>query len=174
MTEVSVATEAIEAPDSARRRHLLYAGVGAVAAVAGAGAALWKWRTGPVSADEVAALWAMNFDTPDGSTLSMASLRGKPLILNFWATWCGPCWEEHPTLVANARELGESVQFVGVVFQDSEEKIQTFLTQRGSAYPTLIDEKGKTAIAYGVGGIPETYFLDKNGVRKGICTRNFE
>jgi len=56
------------------------------------------------------------------------------------------------------------VQFLGVVFQDSEEKILGFLRQRGSSYPTVVDDRGKTAIAYGVGGVPETFFLDANGV----------
>jgi cytochrome c biogenesis protein CcmG/thiol:disulfide interchange protein DsbE len=59
--------------------------------------------------------------------------------------------------------LQQNVQFVGVVFQDEESKILGFLEQRGSSYPTLVDEKGKTAIAYGVGGVPETFFLDANG-----------
>ncbi|HEY0142926.1 MAG TPA: redoxin family protein [Thermoanaerobaculia bacterium] len=99
-----------------------------------------------------------------GRTIDVGQFKGKPMVINFWATWCGPCWEEHPILVANARMLEPNVQFLGVVFQDSEEKIQTFLTQRGTSYPTLVDEKGKTAIAYGVGGVPETFFLDANGV----------
>jgi len=98
-----------------------------------------------------------------GQTVDIASLRGKPAIINFWATWCGPCYQEHPTLVQNAQVLGNQVQFVGVVFNDTEQKIQAFLNERGSAYPTLLDESGKTAIAYGVGGVPETFFLDKNG-----------
>ena len=97
-------------------------------------------------------------------TIDLAQLRGKPVVLNFWATWCGPCWEEHPVLVANARMLQPNVQFLGVVFQDSDEKILGFLQQRGSSYPTVVDDKGKTAIAYGVGGIPETYFIDAEGV----------
>lgn len=98
-----------------------------------------------------------------GQTLDLAQLRGKPVVINFWATWCGPCFEEHPTLVQNARMLGDNVQFVGVVFNDTEDKIQAFLNERGSAYPTLIDQHGKTAIAYGVGGVPETFFVNRQG-----------
>jgi cytochrome c biogenesis protein CcmG/thiol:disulfide interchange protein DsbE len=98
-----------------------------------------------------------------GETIDLAKLRGKPAIINFWATWCGPCYQEHPTLVQNARILAKDVQFVGVVFNDTEQKIQAFLADRGSAYPTLLDESGKTAIAYGVGGVPETFFLDRGG-----------
>ena len=97
-----------------------------------------------------------------GETIDLESLRGKPVILNFWATWCGPCYEEHPTLVANARAL-PNVQFVGVVFNDEENKIMRFLAERGTAYPTLLDANGKTAIAYGVGGVPETYFINPAG-----------
>lgn len=99
-----------------------------------------------------------------GRTVDLSEFKGKPVVVNFWATWCAPCWDEHPVLVANARMLQPNVQFLGVVFQDSEEKILGFLKQRGSSYPTVVDDKGKTAIAYGVGGIPETYFLDANGV----------
>ena len=98
-----------------------------------------------------------------GRTIALDEFRGRPVVLNFWATWCGPCYQEHPVLVANARALQPGVQFVGVVFQDTEEKIQKFLDERGRAYPTLIDDEGKTAIAYGVGGVPETFFLDASG-----------
>jgi len=96
-------------------------------------------------------------------TIDLSHLRGKPAVINFWATWCGPCYQEHPTLVENARMLGSNVQFVGIVFNDTEDKIQAFLNERGSAYPTLLDAEGKTAQAYGVGGVPETFFLDATG-----------
>lgn len=95
--------------------------------------------------------------------VGLEQFRGRPVVLNFWATWCGPCWEEHPYLVAAARANEQNVQFVGVVFQDTEEKIQQFLQARGTAYPTLVDDSGKTGIAYGVGGVPETFFLDATG-----------
>ena len=96
-------------------------------------------------------------------SIDLSRYRGKPVVLNFWATWCRPCWDEHPVLTANAKTMGDQVQFLGVVFQDDETRIRSFLEQRGWAYPTVVDQKGKTAIAYGVGGVPETYFLDKNG-----------
>jgi len=99
-----------------------------------------------------------------GRTIDLAALRGKPAMINFWATWCMPCYQEHPVLVDNARLLGSQVQFVGVVFNDDEASISKFLRERGSAYPTLLDTQGKTAIAYGVGGVPESFFLNRDGV----------
>jgi len=98
-----------------------------------------------------------------GQTIDLTQYRGKPLVLNFWATWCRPCWDEHPTLTESAQAMGNRVQFIGVVFQDDEKKILDFLRQRGSAYPTVVDDRGKTAIAYGIGGVPETFFLDAEG-----------
>jgi cytochrome c biogenesis protein CcmG/thiol:disulfide interchange protein DsbE len=98
-----------------------------------------------------------------GEPIDLAAFRGKPVVLNFWATWCAPCWEEHPILNEASRTFGDRVQFLGVVFQDDEAKILGFLQQRGAAYPTVIDNRGKTAITYGVGGVPETFILDANG-----------
>ncbi len=99
-----------------------------------------------------------------GQDVSLAGLRGKPVVVNFWATWCVPCFEEHPVLLENAREIGPRVQFLGVVFNDSESKISSFLLRNGMAYPTLLDDQGKTAIAYGVGGVPETFFINRKGI----------
>ncbi|MFL6247881.1 MAG: TlpA family protein disulfide reductase [Thermoanaerobaculia bacterium] len=98
-----------------------------------------------------------------GELVDLTRFRGKPMVVNFWATWCGPCWEEHPILNETATLYGNRVQFLGVVFQDDERKIQDFLRKRGSAYPTVIDDRGKTAIAYGVGGVPETFIVDAKG-----------
>jgi cytochrome c biogenesis protein CcmG/thiol:disulfide interchange protein DsbE len=101
-----------------------------------------------------------------GAPVSLAALRGKPIVVNFWATWCMPCLEEHAALQAGARASG--AQFLGIVYEDEEGNVNNFIKQRGSSYPSLMDEGGRTAIAYGVGGVPETYFINSAGtiVRK--------
>lgn len=97
-----------------------------------------------------------------GAPVSLESLRGRPVVLNFWATWCTPCIQEHPALsgVAAARP---DVTFLGVVYQDEEARIRDFQRRYGSTYPSLVDPDGKTSIAYGIAGVPETFFIDRTG-----------
>jgi cytochrome c biogenesis protein CcmG/thiol:disulfide interchange protein DsbE len=98
-----------------------------------------------------------------GDPVTLAAYQGKPTVVNFWATWCEPCKAEHGVLRDAARLMGDRVNFVGVVYEDTPEAIQAFLAAHGSGYTTLVDEAGKTAIAYGVYGVPETFFLDTQG-----------
>ena len=99
-----------------------------------------------------------------GPVVTSESLKGRPLVLNFWATWCAPCLQEHETLVRTAGALRGDVAFVGVVYEDEEDRVRAFLQRYGSAYPSLLDPEARTAIAYGVAGVPETYFIDAAGV----------
>jgi cytochrome c biogenesis protein CcmG/thiol:disulfide interchange protein DsbE len=97
-----------------------------------------------------------------GAAIALQDLRGRPAVINFWATWCGPCVQEHPVLQQGAAER-KDVRFVGIVYDDKRELVEQFLRARGSAYPTLLDESGTIAIAYGIQGVPETFFLNAEG-----------
>jgi cytochrome c biogenesis protein CcmG/thiol:disulfide interchange protein DsbE len=99
-----------------------------------------------------------------GTSLRLASLKGRPTVVNFWASWCVPCVQEHAALTAGAR-TNPDVAFVGVVYEDTAENAKAFLAQRGgAAYPTYTDDDGKAAIAFGIYGVPETFFIDSKGV----------
>ena len=98
-----------------------------------------------------------------GEPVTLESLRGKTVVVNFWATWCMPCVEEHPVLVAAPPRFGADVVFLGVVYEDEEPNAQRFLREHGASYPSLIDDGGKVSIAYGVYGVPETYFIAPDG-----------
>jgi len=104
--------------------------------------------------------------TIDGQQLSSASLRGRPYVLNFWASWCIPaCVEEHPVLMEAQRRYGDRVAIIGVLYQDSPEDGLRFLARYGDGgWPHLIDDGGRLAIDYGVTGPPETYFIDAAGI----------
>jgi len=100
----------------------------------------------------------------DGELVQLEDFRGQPVFLNFWATWCQPCIAEHPVLQAVAQRYEGRVQFLGVVYHDDIEKIQAFINSRGEWGSTLLDLEGSVAVAYGVYGAPETFFINKDGV----------
>jgi cytochrome c biogenesis protein CcmG, thiol:disulfide interchange protein DsbE len=96
--------------------------------------------------------------------LALASLRGKTVVLNFWASWCGPCKDETPLLQkASERWRGKDVVFVGVDVKDFRGDARSFLARYGVTYPNVYDGKGSTVGRYGVTGFPETYFVDAEG-----------
>ena len=107
----------------------------------------------------------------DGTTLSLNDLRGKPVLVNFWASWCGPCIEEAPVLERAAQRYAEKgLVVIGIDVWDGEQDARAFLQRHGITYPNGIDPTGAIAIDYGVGGVPESFFIDRNGtlVRKWV------
>ena len=108
--------------------------------------------------------------TLDGGTLSLDQLKGRPLVLNFWASWCVPCRDEAPLLrEASEKQKANGLAVVGVLFQDKDfARVRQFVGEYGLAYPNLLDDDLKTSINYGIGGVPETFFIDKNGVIQSV------
>jgi cytochrome c biogenesis protein CcmG/thiol:disulfide interchange protein DsbE len=102
-----------------------------------------------------------------GKPVSLEQFRGRPVVINFWASWCGPCRQEHPVLEWGAKEFGGQAQFLGIVFEDTEENAREFLQQMGASFPQLVDPRSRISVDYGVAGVPETYFIDANGVIMG-------
>ena len=101
----------------------------------------------------------------DGGRLSLAEMRGRPIVLNFWASWCLPCREEAPMLAKLAADhAAQRLAVVGVVYQDSAANATDFMRRYGLSFPGLLDPSGRTALDYGVLGLPVTIFIDAGGV----------
>ena len=125
------------AADTTRRRWL-YAGVGVAAASAGFAASWWMRETAAGGALPAAGLWDMQFDAPSGSAIAMRQFAGKPLLLNFWATWCPPCIEELPLLNSFFKQnKPNGWQVVGIAV-DQLAAVQAFLRHTPLEFPVAL------------------------------------
>ncbi len=96
-------------------------------------------------------------------TVSLASLRGKPVVLNFWASWCGPCKSEAKALEAAWSRYGSRVAFVGVDYHDLAPDARRFVAAHGLSFPMALDGSGSVTGAYGISQVPETYIVSRRG-----------
>jgi cytochrome c biogenesis protein CcmG/thiol:disulfide interchange protein DsbE len=107
----------------------------------------------------------------DGGVLDTEELRGKVVMVDFWSSWCPPCIEEAPVLaVTYPLYADRGVEFVGVAIWDKEADVNKYVERFNATYLNGIDAQGRIAISYGVRGIPEKFFLDREGrlVRKYV------
>jgi cytochrome c biogenesis protein CcmG, thiol:disulfide interchange protein DsbE len=115
--------------------------------------------------------------TPAQFEADLATLRGRVVVVNFWASWCGPCREEMPALQQVSRDYaddGRPVTFVGVDVSDQRAAANAFLTRAGVTYPTVFDGKGLSggvATAWSVTALPQTWFVAPDGSRAGRIAR---
>ena len=103
----------------------------------------------------------------EGNAVKLSDFRGKGVVLNFWASWCGPCKSEMPHFQTAYETYGEDVHFLMVnmseALGDSRSDAESFLTDGGYTFPVYYDTNAECAYGYGVTGIPMTFFIDKDG-----------
>ena len=156
------------------RRNMLYGGVAAAAALAGMGVA-WRYkppqtpgRTGKPDAggDQAATFWSLSFDTPDGKTLAMSSFRGKPLLVNFWATWCPPCIEELPLLNSFYEANKAGFQVLGLAV-DQPSAVRKWLQSKPMGFETGMAGMDGTQLSKTLGNVagslPFSAVFGRNG-----------
>ncbi|MGH9138106.1 MAG: TlpA family protein disulfide reductase [Acidimicrobiales bacterium] len=100
----------------------------------------------------------------DGGTVSSADFTGRVYVINFWASWCVPCRQEAPHLEAFFQRWSPQVGLVGIVYQDRRSDAREFREEFGLSFPQAMDPDGRTAIDFGVFGVPETYVIDERGI----------
>jgi cytochrome c biogenesis protein CcmG/thiol:disulfide interchange protein DsbE len=101
----------------------------------------------------------------DGNPLRLEDLRGRPVIVNFWASWCGPCVDEFPILQRAVTEHeADGLAMVGIVFRDNSEAARGFMRRMGASWPAAMDPGEEVAQGYGIYGPPETFFIDAEGI----------
>jgi thiol-disulfide isomerase/thioredoxin len=148
------------------RRSLFYA----VAASAGAAGAGWAWHRGSGAGTNESlpqAVWAMNLELPEGGQLRLAAYQGRPIVLNFWATWCPPCVEELPLLDAFQRlNAAKRWQVLGIAV-DNAKAVQRFLAQTPLSFPTPLAGSGGVELSKSLGnlsgGLPFTVVVNAAG-----------
>lgn len=167
MTEMNEPTPAPGALLQPSRRRWLMGAVAGAAALGGAGLAWWRYQPHTVIEGAEAALWAAEFAGVEGVPLAMARLKGKPLLLNFWATWCPPCVEEMPLLSAFYQEnAAKGWQVLGLAV-DQRDPVKRFLAKAPVSFPVAMAGVSGMELVKSLGnlsgGLPFTVVLGSDG-----------
>lgn len=163
------AEDADPAASRSRRRWLLTGGIAAAALGLGAGTALWRHRAAAPAAGEMLdpAFWSMRYERPEGGELELATLRGQPLLVNFWATWCPPCIEELPLIDAFFRRQSTAGWRVVGLAIDRPDAVRRFLAATPVSFPIGVAGLAGTdlvrRLGNSAGGLPFTLVVTGGG-----------
>ena len=109
------------------------------------------------------------FQSSEGQPTSLSDLKGKPVLINFWATWCRPCRMEMPYLQQVYDEWQEKgLVVLAINIKESPSQVEEFMQSQGLSLPVLLDSQGKVASQYGIQAIPVTFFVDRDGIIQDI------
>ena len=107
--------------------------------------------------------------TLDGASFDLATLRGRPVIVNFWGPQCVPCRDEFPLFKTKLTEhAADGLAVVGILTDNGPDPARTFVAEEGATWPTVIDPGGALKRSYRVLGLPQSYFIDRNGILRSI------
>jgi thiol-disulfide isomerase/thioredoxin len=117
---------------------------------------------------------APNFELKslEGQVINLSDFKGRPVLVNFWATWCGPCRAEMPDFQQVAVDNADKIVVIGInnTVNDTPELVGDFVDELGVTFTIILDEDGKTAQTYRVLGLPTTIFIDRNGIINEVFT----
>lgn len=108
------------------------------------------------------------FENLDGKLMRLSDFRGKPVLLNFWATWCPPCRKEIPELQLFHEQYGDRIVLLGIDWGENVEDVRNFLKRYGATYINLMDKDGKFFVSYQLTGLPTSYWIDEQGIIRGM------
>lgn len=107
-------------------------------------------------------------ETLTGDVVRLSQYQGKPVLINFWATWCGPCQVEMPLIQEFYQKYASEMEVLAVDYDEPTSDVQAFIDKFGFSFPVLLDPGGKIADQYQVKGFPTTYFIDREGTVRGV------
>jgi len=112
--------------------------------------------------------------TLDGKTVTLSGLRGKPVLINFWATWCVPCAEEMPYFEESYKTwTAKGLEFLSIDYNEKASKVSAYMEYYAYTFPVLLDDKGNVGLKWGIMYLPTTIMIDKDGVIKFMKSISF-
>lgn len=166
MAERTLPSISDDVPEVGVRWGRLVVWVAVIGLFGGLGWKMWQNSLDPVSSGAAPDFTLYTFN---GETLRLSELRGKAVVINFWASWCAPCRDEAPILEATWREYRErGVVFIGVDYLDTETEARAYLAEFAITYPNGPDLRTLISKSYRIKGIPETFFIDPSGEMRDV------